>query len=341
MKQLRVWNAVLALAHALQGIAILALANDTTIPITWSFIDGPPATGDVSTETLYDLPFGPAVAAFLFLAAIDHGLMAAPRVHRWYERNLEAEMNPARWWEYSLSASLMVVLIAMLTGIRDVTALIALFGVNVAMILFGLVMERVNRAGEPVDWRPFVYGSIVGVAPWLTIAVQLGHAESEADVPAFVIAIFVTLFVLFFSFAVNMALQYLHVGPWRSYLFGERVYLVLSLVAKRARSPGRSSRAPWRASRTLQPQPRWPIVRTGPLARRAGGRNVSRVRFPPPPLFGRQRHEARPSGRASLPPHGSATARARPDRVDPGSPAAAMTAPGSARRGRARRRSSG
>ena len=82
MKQLRVWNTGLAFAHALQGIAILALANDTTIPITWSFIDGPPATGDVSTETLYDLPFGPAVAAFLFLAAIDHGLMAAPRVHR-------------------------------------------------------------------------------------------------------------------------------------------------------------------------------------------------------------------------------------------------------------------
>ena len=42
MKQLRVWNTVLAFAHALQGIAILAaLANDTTIPpIAWSFIDG-------------------------------------------------------------------------------------------------------------------------------------------------------------------------------------------------------------------------------------------------------------------------------------------------------------
>ena len=63
-------------------------------------------------------------------------------------------MNPARWWEYSVSASLMVVLIAMLTGLRDVGALIALFGVNAAMILFGLVMERVNRPGLPVDWRP-------------------------------------------------------------------------------------------------------------------------------------------------------------------------------------------
>ena len=232
MGRLRTWNAALAVAHAAQGIAILLLASDATIPITWSFLDGPPASGQQQTETLYDLPFGAAVAAFLFLAAIDHGLMAAPRLHRWYERNLAAEMNPARWWEYSVSASLMIVLIAMLTGIRDVTALIALFGANAAMILFGLVMERVNRPGSPVDWRPFLYGSLIGIAPWLAIAVQLGHGAAEADVPGFVLAIFVSLFVLFFSFALNMALQYLRVGPWRDYLFGERVYLLLSLVSK-------------------------------------------------------------------------------------------------------------
>ena len=160
--------------------------------------------------------------------------MAAPRVVDWYERNLAQQMNPARWWEYSVSASLMVVLIAMLTGLRDVGALIALFGVNAAMILFGLVMERVNRPGLPVDWRPFVYGSIVGAVPWVAIGIQLGHAEAEADVPGFVIGIFVSLFVLFFSFAVNMALQYLRIRPWRDYRFGERVYLVLSLVAKSA-----------------------------------------------------------------------------------------------------------
>jgi Heliorhodopsin len=232
MTSLRSWNAFLAVAHAVQGVAILLLANDVTIPITWGYIDGPPATGVQQTETLYDLPFGPAVAAFLFLAAIDHGLMAAPRVVDWYERNLAAEMNPARWWEYSFSASLMVVLIAMLTGLRDVGALLALFAANAAMILFGLVMERVNRPGRPVDWRPFVYGSIIGSVPWVVIAIQLLHAEAEADVPGFVLAIFVSLFVLFFSFGANMALQYARVGPWRSYLFGERVYLVLSLVAK-------------------------------------------------------------------------------------------------------------
>ena len=164
---------------------------------------------------------------------LDHALMAAPGIHRWYERNLAREQNPARWWEYSLSASLMIVLIAMLTGISDLAALIGLFGVNAAMILFGLAMEQANRPGAPVNSRPFVYGCLVGAVPWIAIAVQIAYSESQTgNVPGFVYGIFFSLFVLFNSFAVNMALQYRRGGAWRSYLFGERGYLLLSLVAK-------------------------------------------------------------------------------------------------------------
>ena len=233
-RRLRVWNAALAVLHAAQGALVLLLANDFALPVTIGFLQGPPGS-ELASETLFELPIGPAVAAFLFLAALDHAIVAAPGGAAWYERNLRRERNPARWYEYAFSASLMVVLIAMLTGIADVAALIALFGVNAAMILFGLAMEEANEPGRPVTWRPFVYGSIVGAVPWLAIGLQLAYSEAETgDVPTFVYAIFFSLFVLFFSFAVNMALQYGRVGPWRSYLFGERGYLVLSLVAKSA-----------------------------------------------------------------------------------------------------------
>ena len=47
-------------------------------------------------------------------------------------------------------------------------------------------------------------------------------------------AIYVSLFVFFNAFAVNMILQYRRFGRWRDYLFGERVYLWLSLRAKSA-----------------------------------------------------------------------------------------------------------
>ncbi|MEO2105686.1 MAG: hypothetical protein ABGZ36_08610, partial [Actinomycetota bacterium] len=44
--------------------------------------------------------------------------------------------------------------------------------------------------------------------------------------------IFVSLFVFFNCFAVNQWLQYRQIGRWRDYLFGERVYVWLSITAK-------------------------------------------------------------------------------------------------------------
>lgn len=232
--RLRRWNVGVGLAHLAQAVVILVLASDFSLPVTTTFLTGPPGSGQTASTELFALPVGPAVAVFLLLAALDHLLVASPWVIGWYERNLARGMNLARWWEYSISASLMVVLIAMLTGVSEAAALIALFGVNAGMILFGLLMETTNRPGQPVDWRPFRYGSIVGAVPWIAIAVQIAVSESEGGggVPTFVFAIFVTLFVAFFSFAVNQLLQYRRNGRWSDYVFGERAYLVLSLVAK-------------------------------------------------------------------------------------------------------------
>ena len=143
-----------------------------------------------------------------------------------------AEHNYFRWAEYSLSSSVMIVLIAMLTGISDIAALIAIFAVNAAMIFFGAVQERYERPGGSL-W-PFWLGCVVGIAPWLAVGVYLWSPGSTAEPPAFVYAIFVSLFVFFDIFALNMWLQYRRVGRWKSYLFGERAYFVLSLVAKSA-----------------------------------------------------------------------------------------------------------
>lgn len=234
--RLRRWNLGLAALHGAQAVAIVVLANDFAIPVTVSYLEGAPGPeAPTGSTTLFDLRFSWAIAAFLVLAALDHLIVAVGRGRSSYERNLERGVSPVRWYEYSLSASIMVVLIAMLTGIEDAAALIAIFGANVGMILFGLVSERANAPGEPRDWRPFVYGSILGAVPWIAIALQIGVGSAEGgDVPSFVIAIFISLGLLFFSFAVNMALHLARAGRWRDYLFGERGYLGLSLVAKSA-----------------------------------------------------------------------------------------------------------
>nr|NIS41683.1 hypothetical protein [Desulfuromonadales bacterium] len=62
----------------------------------------------------------------------------------------------------------------------------------------------------------------------------IGAGSSEGGPPGFVYAIFFSLFVFFNIFAINMVLQYRKVGRWADYLYGERVYILLSLFAKSA-----------------------------------------------------------------------------------------------------------
>jgi hypothetical protein len=168
---------------------------------------------------------------FLALAALDH-LLTATVFRRTYDDDLRAGINRFRWVEYSFSATLMVVLIALYTGIDGISALIGIAGANVAMILFGWLQESANPPGRSsVTMTPFWFGCIAGVAPWVAIGYNLAAAD---EVPGFVIGIFISLFLFFNSFALNQWLQYREVGPWRSYAFGEKAYLVLSLVAKSA-----------------------------------------------------------------------------------------------------------
>lgn len=233
---MRIGNLVVGVVHLLQAVAVLVLANDFAIPVVATYADGPPGTEpNGELFTLFDVRFGWAIAFFLGLAAADHLLMAAPALNRWYERQLGAGVNTARWVEYSISATVMIVLICMLTGISGIYALLGIVGANVSMILFGLVMERTNPDRDHVDWWPFLFGCIAGIVPWIAITIAIAGAQREyTGVPGFVFAIFVSLFVLFNAFAINQFLQYRKVGPWKNYRYGEAAYIVLSLTAKTA-----------------------------------------------------------------------------------------------------------
>jgi hypothetical protein len=230
MRRLRLYNLLMGFFHAAQGVAILILANSFALPVTAAFMSGPPGSELPPPKTLFELRLAWGVAAFVFISAAAHWILAS-FAFGWYERNLRRNRNYARWIEYSVSSSIMIVLIAMLTGISDLAALIAIFAVNATMILFGLLMEHYEEPGEP-NWMAFLFGCFAGIVPWIAIAIYFWGPGSGANPPGFVYGIVFSLFVFFNVFAVNMVLQYKRVGPWRDYLFGESAYVLLSLVAK-------------------------------------------------------------------------------------------------------------
>lgn len=235
--RLRLFNLAMALLHTGQGIAILALSNEATLPIRTSFLrfNDERQTLETATRDIFDVQLAPLVASFLFISAIAHALVVAPGVYSWYRANFDRGINYVRWWEYALSASLMIAVIAMLPGMYDLGSLMLIFTLNAMMLLFGLLMEMQNRPGSRVNWTPFWFGCIAGAVPWVVIALYLwSPGTGPGNPPGFVYAIFFSLFVWYSLFAANMWLQYRRVGRWREYLFGEYGYIVLSLTAKSA-----------------------------------------------------------------------------------------------------------
>jgi len=169
---------------------------------------------------------------FLFISALFHFLVVTPKFNTIYNNQVSSNINMFRWYEYALSSSLMIVLIAVLFGVYDIGALILIFFLNASMNLFGLLMEKINQYTKKTDWTPFVYGSIAGIGAWIVIIMYAFGNSSPSQVPWFVYAIFASYLVFFNLFPINMILQYKKVGKWKDYLYGERMYIILSLSAK-------------------------------------------------------------------------------------------------------------
>ncbi len=228
--RLRRYNLVMGVLHGAQALAVIALATSFALPVTAAFMTGAPGSAPAAPATLFEVSIAWGCALFLLLSAAAHLIIASPPVFPWYRANLLLSRNYARWVEYSVSSSVMIVLIALVTGISDIAALVALVGVNVSMILFGLLQEKYEKPSGGM--LPFWLGCIAGVTPWIAIGIYLVSPGNAANPPGFVYAIFVSLFVFFNAFALNQWLQYRTIGKWSDYLYGETVYITLSLVAK-------------------------------------------------------------------------------------------------------------
>lgn len=234
------WNAALAVLHFAQFLLMLAISR-TEVAFTASITYVVPRLEagrfvglDTRATQIVEVPLAYVVASFFLMSALAHFLLRWPLRAR-YEAWLRRGMNPARWVEYAFSSTVMILAIAQLSFIKEFSALVAIAGCNVSMNLFGWSMEAANEGRARTDWKHFVFGCVAGIIPWIAIGASLVAYAVQPDatpIPAFVWAIYGSLFVAFNVFAITMVLQYAKIGRWRDYLAGEKTYMVMSLVAK-------------------------------------------------------------------------------------------------------------
>jgi len=233
IKSLRKWNLIAGFLHLASLIAVVTLSNSFSLPVTATYMTGPPGSSFSNPVLLFSNNVSYTIALFLGLSAFFHFLVASKKFFPRYSAGLKQNKNIFRWVEYSISSSVMIFLISQLNGISDYAALLAIFGVNVSMILFGWLQEKYTTPGDG-QWLPFIFGCIAGVVPWLIIATQLlsPGGPAGATAPGFVYGIVFSLFALFNCFALVQYKQYKAKGKWANYLRGEKTYIILSLVAK-------------------------------------------------------------------------------------------------------------
>lgn len=176
---------------------------------------------------------GVLLSSFLLISAIALLLIAFVK-NTSYVENLKKGMNPYRWYEYSITSSIMLVIIATFVGVWDIWSLVMIFVLNAIMIMFGYMMEKINFYTKKTDWSAYLLGCVAGFTPWLVLAAYFIAAlgSSATKPPTFVYLTLLIYFILFNTFSINMILQYKGVGKWKDYLYGERVYVLLSFIAK-------------------------------------------------------------------------------------------------------------
>jgi len=233
---LQKFNLIAGSIHLVQAIILFIIVNrELSLPILTRYFDVT-SSGQVMpvTETLVDVPVALAGPIFLLISAVFHFIIASPFYVRKYEANIQKGINPLRWWEYSISSSIMLVVLLMLGGLLELPSIVFIFTLNFIMNMMGLVMERYNQLTTKTEWLPFNIGVLAGIVPWIIGGLYFWVSTTNiADsIPGYAKFGFLLTFIFFNSFAINMWLQYKKVGKWKNYVYGEKAYIVLSLVAK-------------------------------------------------------------------------------------------------------------
>ena len=93
LRKLRRLNVIAGFAHLLQMIAVLALTNDFVLPVTATYMTGPPGSPLGDPTVLFDSRVGWGVALFFGLSALFHFLVASPMFYSRYANGLAHQRN--------------------------------------------------------------------------------------------------------------------------------------------------------------------------------------------------------------------------------------------------------
>jgi hypothetical protein len=239
-RTLRIIHLFLGVLHLAQGVLTLLFSDQLLVTVTTAFLKFNQTTGEVAPfiNELVTIPLPYIASAVVLIAGMYHLAIASPFFFKNYITNLEQRFNPYRWVEYSITASLIVSVVGILSGIFDIFLQLSLFMLTAGMMMYAYIFELLNQRrqyGEPVNWVPFIVGSSLGIVPWVIITTYyFAGLQTVGELGGFWNSIIFFTFMIYALSMINMMLTIVNRGPWKDYVFSDKIFLLLSVTSKTA-----------------------------------------------------------------------------------------------------------
>lgn len=177
--------------------------------------------------------------AFFLVTALFHLIYATSPI---YPEMIKRQNNWMRWIEYSITATAMLYILALICTVKDTNVYLLLGPCNVVMIGLGQLIEEKIRAGES-PWLPMVAGFLLLISEFSIIVRE--YIRRIKDVNSFVSSIpnskvgpvpywitYMTILLFLFFSCFGFVALYQSIHPEVSYESIEKIYIILSLVSK-------------------------------------------------------------------------------------------------------------
>lgn len=217
---------IAAVGHLIQAsyTAYISASSDNEIILPVKF----------KNTLLWEYKLSPLIASFAGLSAVNHIFTALNPEQ--YKIHILHGNNPWRWTEYSLSATLMMIVIAQLSAVYDLDALVVISILTPLLMYIGHLTEQYTD--PKLAKILFVIGCVILLSIWIFPASSFIDAiqSSTRNPPNVVYVIVVLMFILFSSFGV---VNFLHINNrdnaqsiFSNFMTIETLYIILSLVSK-------------------------------------------------------------------------------------------------------------
>jgi hypothetical protein len=175
------------------------------------------------------------ILSFTFQLAAEVSNWIGPILGYKYDTMIENNKNPLRFIEYSFSASIMLIAIAILNGVTDINLITSIAILTAACQLCGLAVEFVDDSRMKwllhfIGWLQFAwaYGIIFHA---FFRSIKSSNDNNVPGPPNFVYVIVILLFLLYSSFGFVQLIELILGDNFNKYT-KEKSYVVLSLTAK-------------------------------------------------------------------------------------------------------------